>query len=118
MQSATQYAVHSVPRRESLSHTPDSEPQTPISNRHNKLLETPVTYTKQTAGPISNRYRIRFISAPLLRRKTRPRRAPRKPLAHARFCTGVPLRWTFSKIERESRQQCLLIQSLAFASRL
>src|SRR5487761_394249 len=71
MQAATQYAVHNGPRRESPSHTPDSGPKTPISNRYNKLLEFGVTYTKQTTEPISNRYKIRFIFAPLLRRKTR-----------------------------------------------
>ncbi|MHB8755286.1 MAG: helix-turn-helix domain-containing protein, partial [Candidatus Acidiferrales bacterium] len=31
-----------------------------ISNRYNKLLETPVTCSKQTPAPISNRYKNRF----------------------------------------------------------
>ena len=44
------------------SHAP---PPAAISNRYNKLLESPVTYTKQTPRPISNRYKMRlFVSLP------------------------------------------------------
>jgi len=40
-------------------HTPPSQL---ISNRYNKLLEFPVTYTKQTIEPIYNRYKSRFFA--------------------------------------------------------
>ncbi|HVA72107.1 MAG TPA: hypothetical protein VNF02_03270 [Candidatus Limnocylindrales bacterium] len=39
-----------------------------ISNRYSKLLEFPVTYTKQTTAPLSNRYRFAFLKRPVFRR--------------------------------------------------
>jgi len=59
MQEARQ---HSGPWTHLPSHTPDSEPNQPISNRYNKLLESPVTHTKQKIAPYSNRYKNRFFS--------------------------------------------------------
>jgi len=74
MQAATQHK-RKGPRTDFPSHTPDSEPETPISNRYNKLLEFRVTYTKQTIGPHSNRYKKPFLprrSAPTFFASTRP----------------------------------------------
>ena len=43
------------------SRFPAFRPQTSqISNRYNKLLESPATHTKQTTAPRSNRYKNRF----------------------------------------------------------
>jgi len=50
------------PQTKVLSNTPAS---TGISNRYNKLLEKPVTCTKHTPPPSSNRYKQPlFVSAP------------------------------------------------------
>jgi len=61
MQAATQQK-RKGPQAELPNHTPAFERFACISNRHNKLLELTVTYTKQTTDPRSNRYKIRFIS--------------------------------------------------------
>jgi len=53
MQEATQ---HKGPRTEPQSPAFASNP---ISNRYTKLLESPVTHTKQTTAPSSNRYKNR-----------------------------------------------------------
>src|SRR5487761_32047 len=59
MQAARQ---HSGPWTHFPRHTPDYEPNRPISNRYNKLLEFPVTDTKQTTDPLSNRYKNALLS--------------------------------------------------------
>ena len=67
------------------SRSPAFWPQpSPISNRYNKLLETPVTHTKQTTAPRSNRYKNRFLFSCCSARRSTPRVAipacpPRRP---------------------------------------
>jgi len=64
------------------SRSPAFWPQpSPISNRYNKLLESPVTHTKQTTAPRSNRYKIRFSPQPFLSssRVAIPACPPRRP---------------------------------------
>jgi hypothetical protein len=55
MQAAAQ---HECRRTKFPNRTPNLGPFSAISNRYSKLLELPVTYTKQTTAPISNRYKM------------------------------------------------------------
>jgi len=57
MQAATQQQKHNGPRVTSPNSKSQASPISAISNRYSKLLEFPVTYTKQTAAPNSNRYK-------------------------------------------------------------
>jgi len=58
MQSAAHEGLQkSGPQTE--PHIPD-QPSSPISNRNTKLLELPVTYTKHTTAPSSNRNKLQF----------------------------------------------------------
>ena len=55
-------AQHECPRTKSPDDTPNLEPFFANSNRYNKLLELPVTCTKQMVAPISNRYRMPLVA--------------------------------------------------------
>ena len=55
MQAAAQ---HECPRKDFRNQTPNLEPVSAISNRYNKLLEFPVSYTTQRTALISNRYKM------------------------------------------------------------
>ncbi|HKV29230.1 MAG TPA: hypothetical protein VJN90_13240 [Candidatus Acidoferrales bacterium] len=56
--------------------TPDFQSISAISNRYNKLLEFPVTYTKQTTAHHSNRYKIALLSTRIDRAKTESTASP------------------------------------------
>ncbi|MHB8539609.1 MAG: hypothetical protein ACYDCD_01515 [Candidatus Acidiferrales bacterium] len=59
-QNAQLHAAYVSPIPVALAQHPSRNPA--ISNRYNKLLELPVTCTKQTPGPQSNRYKNRFFA--------------------------------------------------------
>ena len=61
MQAAAQ---QECPQIEFPIHTPSLEPVSAISNRYNKLLEFPVTYTKQKVALISNRHKMPLVAQP------------------------------------------------------
>jgi len=66
-----QLTLSSQPRAASVDFPPcrTADPRTTsgqTSNRNNKLLEFPVTYTKQTAALISNRNKMRFSPVPFV----------------------------------------------------
>ncbi len=59
MQAATH---HECPRTKFANPALNLGPVSAISNRYNKLLEFPVTYTKQTVTLISNRYKMPLVA--------------------------------------------------------
>ena len=59
-QNAQLHAAYASPIPVALAEHPSRN--SAISNRYKKLLEFPVTYTKQTLGPHSNRYKNHFFA--------------------------------------------------------
>jgi hypothetical protein len=64
MQAATQQQKQKQngPRVTPPDLKPQASPISAISNRYSKLLEVPVTYTKQTTDAHSNRYKNTVLS--------------------------------------------------------
>jgi len=66
MQAATQQQKQNGPRVTFSNSKSQASPILAISNRYSKLLEFPVTCTKQTAGANSNRYKNHVSRAAIL----------------------------------------------------
>ena len=60
MPAAMQQQKQNGPRATPPNLKPQASPEFAISNRYSKLLEFLVTYTKQTVGSNSNRYKTTF----------------------------------------------------------
>src|SRR5690348_10623447 len=75
-------------------------PAPKISNRQIPELESPVSYRKQSTGPISNRHKFAFCNFPLFR----PRAAPPSPGP----CPGLKLLDFLLSCRKHSTSQFLI----------